>query len=182
MKHLKNALMAVGLMTFVAAAPAMAADSPQYGFVDMGKVVQKTDAAKGIFTELEGKRKEYQEQIKKEEDALEASQNEIKSLREKLSAEEFGKKAKEWDAKFQSGQKMVQEKKHTLDEAYGRSMMKLREEAAKIIAEVAKEKGYSAVFTQDAVIMASQELDITEEVITRMNKNVKKIAVEWKKK
>jgi Skp family chaperone for outer membrane proteins len=74
---------------------------------------------------------------------------------------------------------MVQEKKKTLDDAYGRSMGKLRAEAAKIIAEVAKERGYSAVFTQDAVIMAAEDLDMTDEVIARLNKNVKKIPVEW---
>ena len=183
MNKMKKFALACGMLALVSAAPAMAADASalKYGVVDMGKIVQNTDAAKGIFSELEGKRKQYQDQIKKEEDALKVTEQEIVKAKEKMSKEDFEKKAKEFEGKIVAGQKMVQEKKKTLDEAYASSMGKLRSEAAKVIGEVAKERGYSAVFTQDAVVMAATELDITDEVISRINKNVKKIPVEWKK-
>lgn len=179
---MKNALLAFGLLALLGgSAPAVAADESalKYGVVDMSKIIQSTDAAKGIFNDLEAKRLEYQTQIKKEEETLESAEKEILKMKEKLPQAEFEKKAEEFKAKIVSAQRMVQEKKKTLDEAYARSMGKLRGEAAKIIAEVAKERGYSAVFTQDAVIMASENLDMTEEVIARLNKNVKKIPVEW---
>lgn len=181
MTIMKSMLLVCGIIVMMNATPAVAADESalKYGVVDMSKIIQSTDAAKGIFNDLENKRKEYQVQIKKEEDTLKAAEQEILKMKAKLPQEEFEKKAKEFETKIVSAQKMVQEKKKTLDDAYGRSMGKLRGEAAKVIAEVAKERGYSAVFTQDAVIMASENLDMTEEVIARLNKNVKKIPVEW---
>lgn len=184
MRHLKNIALACCMLAFVCATPALAADESalKYGVVDMSKVIKEAEAAKGIFNELEGRRKEYQTQIKKEEDTLGAAEKEILKLKQKLSKEEFEKKAREFETKIVNAQKGVQERKKTLDAAYGSSMHKLRGEAAKIISEIAKERGYSAVFTQEAVIMASESLDMTEEVIVRLNKSVKKIPVEWAEK
>ncbi len=182
MNTMKNVALACGMLALLFTAPAQAADGTlKYGVVDMSKVVQNSEAAKGIFSELESKRKQYQDQIKKEEASLTTLEQEIRGQQEKLSKDEFSKKAKDFDGKVAAGQKMVQEKKKTLDQAYAVSMTKLRDEAAKIIGDIAKEKGFSAIFSQDAVVMASNDLDITEEVVKRLNDKVKKIPVEWKK-
>lgn len=149
------------------------------GVIDMNKIMQATDAAKGIFTELEGKRKEYQTQIEKEESVLRTAEQEILKQKDSLSKEDFDKKRKGFEEKLVSAQKMVQEKKRTLDLVYGESMNKLRDRATQVIADVAKEKGLAVVLTEDAVVLAVQSMSITEEVITRMNKSVKKIPVEW---
>lgn len=182
MKMIKNTLAAMAVLVMVGfGADAVYAQeaSVKYGVVDMNRVMQATDAAKGILSDLEGKRKEYQTQIKKEEDTLNAAEKEIIKQKETLSAAEFDVKRGEFQKKLQNAQKMVQDKKRTLDEAFSASMGKLRTEAAKVIAEVAKERGYAAVFTADAVIMADDDLDMTKDVVERLNKNVKKIPVEW---
>lgn len=185
MKNLQKWTMAlvVGVMV-LATAPVLAAADPAsgsftYGVVDINQILQSTDAAKGIFTEIEGKRKEYQGEIAKEEEQLRSTEQSIIKQKDSLSKDEFSKKRKEFDERVMSAQKMVQGHKNTLDQAFSESMVKLRREAAKIVAEIAKEKGYSAVFTQDALILAAHDMDITKEVIDRMNKNVKKIQVDW---
>jgi len=167
------------------ASPTLAADVPaapapvSFGIVDMNKVMQTTEAAKDILAQLESKRKEYQNDITKEEDALRTSEQDLIKKKDTLSKEEFEKQRKSFEEKVMSGQKLVQEKKVSLDQAFNVSMTRLRNEAAKIVAEVAKEKGYSAVLTQDAVMISVPTLDITDIVIERMNKTVKKIPVEW---
>ncbi len=170
-------LLAVGGLT----APALAAsDMTTFGIVDMNKVMQVTDAAKGIFTQLEGKRKEYQGQISKEEDSLRSAEQEIMKQKDTLSKDDFEKKRKTFEEKVISGQKLVQDRKRILDQAFNTSMGNLRNEAAKVVTAVAKERSYAAVFTQDAVMISMPELDMTDVVIERMNKTVKKIAVDWK--
>lgn len=188
-----QALMAVlAVMAIIYAAPSLAAEEAAagaapaptlpIGVIDMGRILQATDAAKGIFTELEGKRKEYQAQIEKEEKTLRASEQEILKQKETLSKEEFDKKRKGFEEKLVSAQKMVQEKKRMLDQVYGDSMNKLRDRATEVIAQVAKEKGLAVVLTEDSVVLAVQSMSITEEVVSRMNKSVKKIPVEWSPK
>ena len=48
-----------------------------------------------------------------------------------------------------------------------------------VLADIAKEKKLSAVFTEDAVMLSVPEMDMTDEVIKRMNDTVKKIPVDW---
>ena len=164
-----------------AADPAAAAPAVQqtFGVVDMNKVMQTTDVAKDVFSQLESKRKEYQTNIAKEEGALRSAEQEILKQKDSLSKDDFDKKRKEFEDKVISGQKLVQERKQILDHAFNSSMGKLRAEAAKIVADIAKEKSYSAVFTQDAVMISTPSLDMTDEVIARMNKSVKKMSVDW---
>jgi Skp family chaperone for outer membrane proteins len=168
----------------ILAAPAFAADEPAsaasaFGVVDMNKVMQITDVAKDIFSQMEVKRKEYQTNISKEETSLRAAEQEILKQKDSLSKDEFDKKRKEFEEKVINGQKFVQERKRILDQAFSSSMGNLRGEAIKIVAEVAKERNYSAVFTQDAVMISTPSLDMTGVVIERMNKSVKKIPIDW---
>jgi outer membrane protein len=159
--------------------PALAAETPIFGVVDMNKVMQKTDAAKDIFGQLEDKRKEYQAQISKEENTLRSAEKEIIKQKDSLSKDEFERKRKEFEEKVMDGQKLVQERKKTLDTAFSGSMTSLRNEAAKIIAEIAKEKHLSAVLSEEAVLLSTPDLDITDAVIEKLNKHVKKMPVNW---
>ncbi len=185
MKTIKGTILAMGVVAMTGfSLPALAANDPAsagqtFGVVDMNKVMQVTDAAKDVFSQLENKRKEYQTQISKEEDALRSAEQEIVKQKDGLSKDAFEAKRKQFEEKVLQGQKLVQDRKRILDQAFNSSMSDLRKEAAKIVAEAAQEKHYSAVFTQDAVMISTPDLDMTETVIERMNKNVKKIAVNW---
>lgn len=180
-KKTMTALFAAALL--FAAAPASAADAPaalSYGVVDMNKVLQTADAAKGLIAELDAKRKEFQGQITKEETALRASEQDILKQKDKMSADEFEKKRKEFEGKVAAAQKSIQDRKKVLDDAFAAAMTKLRTEILKASADVAKSKGYTAVFNQEAMVLADTKADITSDVIAGVNKSVKKIDVNWK--
>ncbi|MFH1158136.1 MAG: OmpH family outer membrane protein [Pseudomonadota bacterium] len=170
------------------ALPALAADEPtptpvpvvqSFGVIDMSKVMQTTSAAKDIFSQLDGRRKEYQVQISAEEEALRAAGQEIEKLKDTFSKNEFDKKRREFEEKVAAGQKLVNDRKQILDEAFNNSMKNLRDKAAAIVADVAREKGYSVVFTQDAVMLSVPGFDMTDIVIERLNKTAAKFPVEW---
>jgi outer membrane protein len=168
----------------VLAAPAFAANDPApaaqgFGVVDMNKIMQTTDVAKDIFSQMEVKRKEYQANISKEENTLRAAEQEILKRKDSLSKDEFEKERKGFEEKVINGQKLVQDRKKILDQAFSKSMGNLRGEAINIVAEVARERNYSAVFTQDALMISAPSLDMTDVVVERINKHVKKIAIDW---
>jgi outer membrane protein len=194
MKTFKNTMMVLGISAMaVVSAPALAADAPAapaaapapaatgltFGIVDMNKVMQTTDAAKDIFSQLDGKRKEYLAQISKQEDSLRALQQELDKQKGTLSKEALEVKRKAFEEKYQQWQKLAQNRKDVLDRAFESAMNKLREKAAEIVAAAAKQKHYSAVFTQNAVMMSTPDLDLTGGVIEEMNKTVKNIPVDW---
>ncbi|MBI3441363.1 MAG: OmpH family outer membrane protein [Proteobacteria bacterium] len=163
----------------VAAVGDTALPAATFGVVDMNRVMRTTEVAKDIFSQMESKRKEYQVSIAKEEDALRSSEQAIMKQKDSLSKDEFDKKRKEFEEKVIRGQKLVQDRKRILDQAFNSSMGSLRNEAAKIVADIAKEKNYMAVLTQDAVMISAPSLDMTDMVIERMNKGVKKIPIDW---
>lgn len=180
MRTLKTALIALGAVALISYAAPASAQSMNYGVVDMNKVLQTADAAKGLIAELDSKRKEFQTQIAKEEAGLRNTEQEIIKQKETLSKDDFEKKRKDFETKVAAAQKSVQERKKVLDEAFATSMTKLRTEILKAAADVAKAKGYNAVFNQEAMVLADQKMDITTDVIAGVNKNVKKIDVNWK--
>jgi outer membrane protein len=188
MKTFTKAMMVLGISAVAAfSVPALAADAPAapaaagltFGVVDMNKVLQTTDAAKDVFSQLDVKRKEYLTQISKQEDSLRVLQQELDKQKGTLSKEALETKRKAFEEKYQEWQKLAQNRKAVLDRAFESAMNKLREKAAEIVAAAAKQKHYSAVFTQNAVMMSTPDLDLTDTVIEQMNKTVTKIPVDW---
>jgi outer membrane protein len=150
-----------------------------YAVVDMNRIMQTSDAAKDIAANVESKRKEYQAQITKIEEDLRSFETAVMKEKDKLTQEQLEKKRKEFESKMASAQKLVQEKKGILDQAFGQSMDKLRGEALKIVADKAREKKLTAVFAQEALVIVEKELDMTEVVLETLNDKVKKIPVVW---
>ncbi|MBU6475287.1 MAG: OmpH family outer membrane protein [Alphaproteobacteria bacterium] len=160
---------------------ATSATSQTFGIVDMNRVLQTTDAAKSIFKQMDAKRKSYQAEIAREEDKIRSSEESLEKQKDTLSKGAFEAKQKAIEEKVIDGQKMVQNRRQVLDQAFGSAMNGLRHSAAQIVAHIAKDKHYSAVFTDDAVMMSTPDLDMTDEVIKQMNEKVKDVRVDWKK-
>ncbi len=187
MKTIKNTILMMGISAIAAfSASALAADAPAapaagltFGIVDMRKVMNTTDAAKDIISQVEVKSKEYQAQIAKDEDSLRADGQALEKQKDSLSKSVFEEKYKALEEKSFQMQKLVQDRKGVLDRAFDASMNNLRHEAAGIVASAAKERHYSAVFLSDALVMSTPDLDLTDTVVDQMNKNVKKITVDW---
>ena len=160
---------------------AFAEDAKSGGFavVDVNRIMQTTKAGKGALEEIENKRKEYQAGIAKEEQGLRSAEQTILKKKDSMSKEEFDKQRTAFEKKVVDGQKMVQDKRQTLDRVFFFFFSKLRAEAAKVIASIAKEKGFASVLTKDAVILAMPEMDITSDVIKKMDDTVKKVSVDW---
>jgi Skp family chaperone for outer membrane proteins len=74
--------------------------------------------------------------------------------------------------KQRDAQKTFQDTQEELAKVNDREIRKVREEIKKVVDEVADDRGYSFVFERDrqSVVFASDRLDITVEVIQRLDK------------
>jgi len=178
------AVLLMGVAPSFAAAPATgeqatASHNVVFGIMDLDGVLRKSVAGDDILKTVNAKRKEYETQISKEELALKKQKDDIIQKRDKMTEADFEKQRKDFEKKAAEGFKMVQERKQMLDYAFNQAMTKLREEALKITAEIARSRNLDVVFSDDSVILAERGYDITEEVLTRLNKDVKKIPVNF---
>ena len=87
----------------------------------------------------------------------------------------YEKKYNELSARVQKAEGILRDRKRALQFARLSTRDKITREAVKVIADLTKEKGYAAVFTQEAVILAAENLDITKEVVARLDSKVSKI-------
>lgn len=170
----------VAFASLAVASAAVAETHPlNFAIVDMNKVMREATAGDQIRSELNAKSKQFHTELENQDKTLSAQKEALAKSRETMTEDAFEKKVKELQGKYGEAERLLQERRRTLDVASNTSRNKLLTEATKIIADIAKEKSYSAVFTQEAVLLAEPELDITDEVVKRMNASVKKIAIDW---
>ena len=140
--------------------------------VDMQKAIQSSSAGKKAKKEVEGDFEKKKKELKKKEDDL------------KKRVEEFEKKQAVLSDKVRQEQQAdLQKDMMQFREEVGKSQMTIQqrereltkpilEKLQKIISEIAKEKDFSVVLekAEQSVMFAKSELDITDEVIKRVDK------------
>ena len=184
-KNLLVSTVAVMGLVVMISAPARAEDAPAaaqnfpIAVVDMNKVMQVSEAAKDARDQLEAKRKSYQDQIATQESALRSTEQELAKQKASMSEADFNKKREEFESKIVEAQKLVQEHKKSLDTGFNNSLATLQGEVATIVGDIAKERKFLMVMSNDGVVLAERSLDITDEVLTRLNKKIKKLPVDW---
>lgn len=181
MNRVKSAILATIAIAGVGMSSLALAEthSMNYAIVDMNKVMREATAAEGIRSELNAKSKQFHTELENQDKTLSAEKEALAKSRESMTTDAFDKKVKDLQNKYGSAERLLQERRRTLDVASNTSRTRLLTEATKIIADIAKERGYATVFTQEAVLLAQPELDITDEVVKRMNKSISKIAIDW---
>lgn len=182
MKHFMKTVLSAGFVLLLALpAPAAAAETPasSYAFVNINSVMRDSEAGTAIRKELDGKGQQFQAELSKENKTLSAERQEFEKGKTGLSQADAEKKMRELESKYAAADKMLQERRHTLNRAGSVSFAALRKETVDIIVSLSKERGYSAVFSQESVILAADEYDITDEVIKRLNAKVKRIPIDW---
>lgn len=183
MKTIKNTMLAAMLVAGVMmSGSAQAEEGFTYGILNMGKVLSEATAAKSLKSDLDGKLKDVEQQLSKKRTELETANRELIKQEAKLSKEDLDKKRKEFQEKIVSYEKDINSRKLSLQKSYSEGMSKLRTEILKSTADIAKAKGLKAVFTDEAMVLAEPEMDITKEVIADLNKDAQKITLTPEKK
>lgn len=181
--HLLAVLACAGLL--FAGAPAMAETNAAadgqltIGIVDMDLLMQKSSAAKHVRSQIDKKRSAYQGELKALDQKLAATKQDLMKGDSKMTPEDLKKKQSVFYEKVIAAQKKTQTEQRAMDAAVERSLNELRKKTALIIRDVAKERKIDVVLSHQAVIIAASALDITDEVLARLDKDMKTLSVKW---
>lgn len=154
---------------------AAAAASPKIVIVDVDAILGKSKAAQSLQKQLKEKRESFQKEFAGKEAQLKESEKTLMAEREKLSQEEFAKKRQEYEQKIMETRKLYQKRRNSLDQGVAKAMGTLRKSIAEAAAEVSDEKGYDIVLTREGVMIAEKSLDITEDVLKKLDAKVTNI-------
>lgn len=140
--------------------------------VDHQRIMRDSKAAKSIQQQLEVRRKLYLDQLAKEEQRLAELGKELSRQRTVLTAEVFAQKRKEYEEAVQALQRASNERRRQLDEALGAANAQVRQALKEIVDELAETRGFNLVLPASAVLLFSPKIDITDEVMARLDRKL----------
>ena len=147
--------------------------------VDFRGVLSKSEAARNIRSVVDEKRQELRKYFLEVENSLRDEQKDLSKKRSIVTAEAFEKRARKLKEKAQSAQKLAQTSNQKLKKSFDQAMDKVQKELLRIVAEVAEESGVGVVLFRSAIVIAVKKLDISKEVLQRLNKKLPDVKVHF---
>ncbi|HEU0118337.1 MAG TPA: OmpH family outer membrane protein [Alphaproteobacteria bacterium] len=162
------------------ASVAQAADkmpAPVIAIVDVQRILEESLAAKNVQKQLETQRSKFQTEIEKEENGLRQSEQDLSKSHDQLSADAYAEREQQLRQRFLAVERHVQARRKVLDQAFTDSMNAVRAALLDIVSNVAHERGVNAVLVKQQTLWVDAPLDITNEVLSRLNAKLPQLAV-----
>ncbi len=172
----KFTFLAVAFFALFAVASSNAAE---IAVLDIEKIAKESKAVHDIQGKVTKKQEEYQKEITKRQASLESDQKKLEAKKNQLSKEAFEKEQKEFEKKIDSLKELVDKRQNSLKKASADSMAKVNDKMKDIITELAKEKSLTLILPASQVVFSADNLDISAEVLEKLNKKVTKIDVKF---
>jgi len=155
--------------------------APVIAVINYAVAIRESKAGQSVREQVDKQRAVYEKEIKKAQTKLEDARQELAQQQAVLSPEAFARKRQEFQRQANELQRTAQSRKRSLDQMQADGFRKIEEELRKILHELVKERGYDIVMNAGpgagAIVLASKELFITEEVVARLDKKLPKVSV-----
>ena len=148
------------------------------GLADLNGILRAADANVKVRELLDTQRQKFQDEFSLVESELQQTERDLMSKRELLSKEEYDKQIKAFQARVTQLQQDIQRKRQAIDNAYQKAQSDIRTEALSIITAIAKEMSLDLVFSRDASLIFLPHLNISDEVLNRLNERTKNARIE----
>ena len=144
-------------------------------FLDFKYILNQSDAGKKAQTFLKNKLDNGVKALKKKEKAIQEEETKIIQQKKVISAEEYKKKVTDLRKKVES----LQKERNSLLEKVSKQRSKAKTELLKnlnpIIQEYMKEKNIRIVLDKKSILLADENLNITQDIVKRLNSKLKSI-------
>ncbi len=151
--------------------------NPRIGVVDVQRVLRDAKAAKSVRPEMQKLRKDFQAQVKKQEQALRMAEQELAQQRAILSREAFAEKRRAFSEQASEAQRAVQAQRRELDQAFNATNNIILKNLIEVAQNVAKAKNLNIVIEKRFVFISSRTLDITDSVLVALDTRLPAITV-----
>lgn len=149
------------------------AESYKLAFVDVPRAMAASDAAKQARDILQKKLVAKQKEVSTMEAEVKKMQENVAKRAQKGQADAPDQDA-EVRAKMRDYQRLVEDNQAAIERENGRWTKKITEALLKVIEEIGREEGYTVVFGKGQVLFAAGSIDITDQVLVRLNERTKK--------
>ena len=170
---------AVSAQTTTETAPSsQSMEVQRIGLADLNGILRAADANVKVRELLDTQRQKFQDEFSLVEAELQQTERDLMSKRELLSAEEYDKQIKAFQARVTQLQQDIQRKRQAIDNAYQKAQSDIRAEALSIITEIARGMNLDLVLNREASLIFLPHLNISDEVLIRLNERTKNARIE----
>lgn len=145
--------------------------------VDIQRILQASKAAKSVQQQLDAQRSKFQTEIATEETGLREAEQKLAKLRETAKTDEYVEQEQKLQQRFMSVERHVQARRKALDQGNTDAMNVVRKGLVDIVSQIAKERGVNLVIVKQQVIWNDQTIDITDDVLVRLDKALPQVPV-----
>lgn len=146
--------------------------------VDAQLIFNRSEAMKHVREQMETERKKFQTVIAAEEKRLRADGEKLRRQRSVLAPQAFQRRRQKLQADIANVQRRIQAKQRQISAAYGKTTRQFRKALVEVVTEIAKERGFTLVLSQQQVVYSQSSMIITEEALTRVNKRLPLLKLE----
>ncbi|RME60054.1 MAG: OmpH family outer membrane protein, partial [Candidatus Dadabacteria bacterium] len=140
--------------------------------IDIQHVLDEADIARKASKELKSEIKRRESELLKEKRIINQLRNELTKKEAVLSEKALEEKSEKLRRKEKEFARKMQDHKEALSKLRAKKMGAILKKIYDITSDLAKEKGYNLVLEKDprVVVYSADALDISSEVIKRLNK------------
>ncbi len=155
------------------------ADYPEtvVGVIDLNYILSESKAAKDAAKQIEEIAIKIEEEIKETDQNLINEQNEIMESQQIMAPAVFEEKMKEYEKKIQNYNTSRQEKLMSIDLLVSDSRNSVLNALKPILEKISNEQGITILLEKNSVILNAENMDITEEAMKYLNKELPSIKV-----
>jgi len=147
--------------------------------IDVEEVLKNSTVVKYVKEKIASKEKIYQAEIDKEQKKLEKEFNRIKSKQSVLSDSAKKEEERKFAEKFNKLKSELDAKQKSLKKAYLESMTQIDKKVNEIVADISKSNNIDLILPSSQIISYQDELDISPLVLKRLNKDLKKVKINF---
>ncbi len=141
--------------------------------IDYQRILLESAASKSIAEQMETRRKDIQDEIGKEEQAL----NDANKALTVLSDDAKKSKQEEIEAGLQRVRQLTLDRRQQLEEISAEAVNEVKAALIEIVTGIADERGFNLVLPSSQVLFFSRQIDLTDEVLTELNARLSQVAV-----
>ena len=151
--------------------------SPVVAIIDVQRILEESLAAISVKKQLESQRAKFQSEIEGEENNLRQAETDLSKSRDQIASDIYADREQQLRQRFSNVERHVQARRKALDQAFTDSMNTVRSNLLEIVDAVAHERGANLVLVKQQALWVDKPLDVTDEVLRRLNAKLPEVAV-----
>jgi Skp family chaperone for outer membrane proteins len=169
------------LLLIVCVAPrSVAADEsvvPHIAVLDVERVRRNAAAVKSIQAQLSTYVEAYRRETQKEEQEIRSARDELANKRADLSQEAYADERRKLERRLAEAQGRVQQRRSSLEQVSAVAMQQVQDVLGKVVAELAEQQKWTLILRKDQVVLFAPGLEITDEVLRRLDSRLPTVPI-----